>query len=218
MINWAKHEIEIAKNKNNDEYFGMCCDSALKAYETLLNDEHSGFSWGTTVYILNTLCQGKPLSDITDDDFVINEDYIPESPEYLAKHNLKSDVQCPRITSLFRKEYLDGTVKYHDNNRWVAYDEASNFGCHSGLVTRIMDNLYPIKMPYRPESNEVYITEFLTNKKNGDFDTVAIHYVVFEDGHTEKIDKFFKWDDDVDTYWAEISADEYSKRYERKIN
>lgn len=218
VLNWAKHEIEIAKNNNNDEYFGMCCDSALNAYITLCNDEHSGFSWETTVYILNTLCHGRPLSPITDDDFVINDDSTLESPEYLETHNLKSDVQCPRMHSLFREEYLDGTVKYHDNNRWVAYTEGGNFGFHSSLVTHFMDNLYPIKMPYNPEQHKVYITEFLTDKKNGDLDTVAINYVVFEDGHTERINRFFKFDNDVDTDWTEISADVYIVRCMRKIN
>lgn len=195
----------------------MCCDSALKAYETLLNDEHSGCSWGITVRILNTLCKSQPLSAITDDDFVITEDSILESPEYLAEHNLKSDVQCPRMSSLFRKEYLDGTVKYIDTSRWRAYSSDSKYGFYSSLVSHFMNELYPITMPYTPEVHKVHITEFLTDRKNGDFDTVGIHYAEFEDGHTEYIRKYFKWDEGVDTKWVNIPEDEYIDRCNRKI-
>ena len=59
MYDWAKREIEIAKkyNKNDNEedfdYIGGCYDSALKAYQCLCDDDHSGLSFSMTRSISN---------------------------------------------------------------------------------------------------------------------------------------------------------------------
>ena len=64
MFDWAKHEIELAKqferkdsDNNEDEFdYGCACyDSALKAYNALLEDGHSGMSISITKNILNRL-------------------------------------------------------------------------------------------------------------------------------------------------------------------
>ena len=54
-------------------------------------------------------------------------------------------------------------------------------------------------MPYMPASNKfkVYCEEFLTDRKNGDFDTVGVIYLINPDG--EKID--------VGRYFGEIGGD-----------
>ena len=51
MLNWAKREVEIAcKRENPDrkegefDYGCACYESALKAFDSLCQDEHSGFS------------------------------------------------------------------------------------------------------------------------------------------------------------------------------
>ena len=59
MLDWAKKEVEIAcKRENPDrkdgewDYCCACYESALKAYESLCNDGHSGYSFGFTKNIL----------------------------------------------------------------------------------------------------------------------------------------------------------------------
>ena len=61
LYDWAKNEIKIAcKNRSDcnesDEYYKACCESALRAYDCLLDDGHSGMSWNITKNILRDLC------------------------------------------------------------------------------------------------------------------------------------------------------------------
>ena len=56
MKDWAKREIELACKKENPEWDGKsfdygcaCYQSALKAYECLMEDVHSGMSYGFTI-------------------------------------------------------------------------------------------------------------------------------------------------------------------------
>jgi len=114
MKDWAKREVEIACKRENSNWDGKsfdygcaCYQSALKTYKAMLNDGHSGYSWHMVKGILNRLMDGKPLTPITDEDFVVTEDTILSTPEYLEKMGLKSEVQCPRMSSLFRTESLD---------------------------------------------------------------------------------------------------------------
>ena len=55
---------------------------------------------------------------ITDEDFFTDNSHKLESSEYLMKRGLKSSIQCPRMSSLFREETLDGKVIYHDIDRF----------------------------------------------------------------------------------------------------
>lgn len=65
MMEWAKREVEIAskrergdKPESECDYGCACYDSALKAFESLCGDDHSGFSIGITKGILNRLIEG----------------------------------------------------------------------------------------------------------------------------------------------------------------
>lgn len=62
MLEWAKREIELAckrergdRPENEFDYGCACYTSALKAFESLLNDDHSGMSIMITKHILNRL-------------------------------------------------------------------------------------------------------------------------------------------------------------------
>lgn len=68
MTEWAKREVEIASKRERGDkpesewdYGCACYDSALKAFEILCGDGHSGFSIGITKGILCLLgVRGKP--------------------------------------------------------------------------------------------------------------------------------------------------------------
>ena len=218
MLEWAKREIELAcdrergdRPKDEFDYGCACYASALKAFESLLEDGHSGMSIGYTKHILNRLIDGKVLTPIED---------TPEMWNDCARYEYEvgySTQQCKRMSSLFKDIYDDGTVKYNDVNRFVCtYEEEPGITWHSGLIDRILHEKFPITMPYMPSDRPfmVYCSEALTDPKNGDFDTVAIWYVKKPNGDREEINRFFKEGEDD---WIEINEAEYQKRKEMEV-
>lgn len=218
MMKWAKREIEIACKKENPnrkegEFDYACCESALKAFESLCEDGHSGFSIKMTQAILNRLIDGKPLTPIEDTDDIWKLCTPPgEYPE---------SYQCERMTSLFKDVYEDGTVKYSDND--YSYCVSINDPSETyrlGLVINIINERFPISIPYMPgKPTKVYCDTFLTDKKYGDFDTVGIFYAVKTENDKEEkieINRFFRASKgNEEGFWTEISKEEY---YERKKN
>ena len=218
MLEWAKREIELAckrerGNRPKDEFdYGCACyESALKAFKSLLGDGHSGMSIGYTKHILNRLIDGKVLTPIEDTPDIWND---------CARYDYEvgySTQQCKRMSSLFKDIYYDGTVKYKDINRFVCADkDRPSLTWHSGLVDEILNEQFPITMPYMPSDRPylVYCSEALTDPKNGDFDTVAIWYVKKPNGDREDINRFFKEGEDD---WIEIDDAEYQTRNEMGV-
>lgn len=61
MLEWAKNEVAIASKRERGDkpegewdYGCACYDSAMRAFESLLGDGHSGMSIGFTKNILNS--------------------------------------------------------------------------------------------------------------------------------------------------------------------
>jgi hypothetical protein len=184
-----------------------------------MEDGHSGMSFGFTKNILIRLMEGKPLTAITDDDFFGvergTEEYPGESDEWLKSQGLKSDLQCPRMSSLFRQETLDGKIKYHDVGR-AYYVNADDENDTYYSNTYFLDDMFPITMPYYPpvKPYKIYARTFLFDKNNGDFDTKGILYVITPDG--EKIDlNIYKAE--KDKKFVDITEEEYNYRYEHRV-
>lgn len=226
MLDWAKREVEIACKKENPnrkegefDYGCSCYESALKAFESLLEDGHFGFSIKMTQAILIRLLNGQPLTPIEDTEDI----WDVCSCSGILAHGI--DVyQCKRMSSLFKHIYLDGTVKYYDvdNSYCVDINNPSNM-YSSSLVRKLIDEMFPIKMPYMPgKPIAVYCEDFLTDKKHGNFDTVGVFYALkTENGKQEKIEinRFFrKPEGDKEGDWTEISKKEYEERKTRKIS
>lgn len=158
----------------------------------------------------------KPLTPIEDTDDVWN--LIDNHEDGYISY------QCKRMSSLFKDVYADGTVKYDDISRSYCVDiNNSNNKYSSGLVRRIIDAMFPITMPYMPgKPIKVYCEDFLTDKKNGDFDTVGVFYALkTENDKQEKIeiDRFFRAPKgDEKGAWIEISKDEYMQRKDKRLN
>lgn len=221
MLDWAKREVRIACEKGNInmkkedlDYKRACYESALKAFKSLYEDGHTGFSIKITQDILVRLLDGKPLTAIEDTDDAWNLCSCPKDGPELYQHK--------RMSSLFKHVYSDGTVRYNDVDRSYCVNiHDLNDTYSSGLVSRIIDEMFPITMPYMPgKPIIVYCEEFLTGKTNGDFDTVGVFYVwKTENGKPEKIEinRFFKDSDDEKVNWTEISKDEYYHLKNRRI-
>ena len=160
--------------------------------------------------------KSKPLTPIEDTDDVWN--LIDNHEDGYISY------QCKRMSSLFKDVYADGTVKYDDINRSYCIDiHNSNNKYSSGLVRRIIDVMFPITMPYMPgKPIKVYCEDFLTDKKNGDFDTFGVFYALkTENDKQEKIEinRFFREPKDGEVgKWTGISKEEYMQRRDKRLN
>ena len=224
MYEWAEQECRLAcKNENPNfdfdsddfDYGCSCYKSALKAYKSLMEDGHSGMSFSFTRDILERLMRDEPLTPITDDDF--KDGSIIYDADDLTSMGLKSEIQCPRMSSLFRKETIDGEVTYHDLDRAYCIDMEKPSDTFSSSASNIVDELFPIKMPYLPERGKykVYVQSFLTDKKNGGLDTRGIIYIITPDGKRIDINRYYT---EKEGKMVEISKDEYDKLLENRID
>lgn len=210
-LDWAKREIEIAcKRENSDrkdgefDYGCACYESALKAFKSLSEDHHSGYSIMETKNILNRLIDGKCLTPIedTDDIWVYSFDRNDGTRFY----------QCNRMFSLHKVVHPDGSITYDDVNRVLSCDVSSpNIRYYTGFIANKINKMFPITMPYYPESKpyEVYCDKLLTDPKNEDHDSLAMLYCIKPDGERVEINRYFKWSEDG---FVEISFDEWCER------
>lgn len=193
---WAEKEVEYAceHEKAGDdgdgfsEYGCACYKSALKAFNSLMEDGHSGMSIGFTKDILNRLIMGKPLIPITDDDDIW-------ANEMSYERNGEKSIQCNRMSSLFKHIKEDGSVTYSDVSRVICVNiNDSNNRYHSGLIDKIINEMFPINLPYMPPTKPfyVYCEEFLYNTDDkADFDTVGVFHVITPFGDKVTINRFF---------------------------
>ena len=211
MLEWAKREVEIASKRERGDkpesewdYGCACYAGALEAFEVLCKQGHSGMSISITKQILNRLIEGKPLTPIEDTEDVWNS-VIDRGEDF-------KEYQCKRMSALFKRVYDDGRVTYSDNDRIVCVDMHSGSTYYSGLVRGVVNEMYPLTMPYMPKAPyKVYCEDYLTDPKNGDFDTVGIRYLLTPEGERVTVDKFYK---ESGIGFAEISLDEYLERVE----
>lgn len=216
MTDWAKREVEIVCKPTKGEaetesvdykYNCACVESAFKAYASLMEDGHSGLSINLTKHILNRLIEGKPLTPIEDDPDIWNE---------ITSDHTCTRYQCKRMSALFKYVYSDGTIKYTDIDRCIAIDiHNPRTSFHYGFVSEMIDRMFPIVMPYSPDGYfKVYREEFLTDERNGDYDTQGVLYLITPDNEKVEVNRFFKEDG---REWVEIDEDEYEKRKARRI-
>lgn len=214
LLKWAERELEIVRNnlkispeeeKGENNYILGCYESAFKAFKSLLEDEHSGMSISITKSILIRLIDGRPLNDIQDIEDVWNEvsGFSGDVKEY----------QCSRMSSLFKKVYPDGSVKYNDIDRAVCVNVDDPRDMFHGYGCRILDDMLPIEMPYSPSSKKykIYCKEFLYEEDGGDFDTLGVLYAISPEGEKINIERYFK-DVKGTPGWVEINSDEYLYR------
>lgn len=212
MLEWAKNEVAIAtkrergdKPENERDYGVACYESAMKAFESLLKDGHSGMSIGFTKAILNRLIDGKPLTAIKDTEDIWTN-------KYTISGDAVTVYQCKRMGSLFKYVYPDGKIIYRDNQRtYCVNTESPEVDYHNGFIRQIYDEMYPITMPYMPNDkpDAIVCDELLTDRKNGDFDTIAILYIKRSDGEKVEVNRYFKWKENG---FVEITGREYFQR------
>lgn len=212
MKTWAEKEIEIAKKRERGntpeeewDYGCACYDSALKAYNSLMDDYHGGFSFSVTRQILINLLNKIPLSPIHGED---DEWY------YGFSHEDYEIYQNRRLHSLFKHVYKDGSIKYYDNDRFICVNVDTKRRSHFNLVKHMVEEyVESISMPYTPPNKpyEIYWSAFSFDRNNGDFDTWKIYEIVTPENKHITVCRYFK-DADCDSGFEEIDEDEYNIR------
>lgn len=230
MYEWAENECRIACKRENPNYdfdsdefdYGCSCyKSALKAYKSLCEDNHSGASFAFTKGILVSLMDEHPLTPITDEDFFISRENdeisMLENDSWLESRGIKSEIQCPRMYSLFRIESIDGIVEYTDTDRAYFVDVEYPSQTYNSNAD-FLDEMFPITMPYMPKRGKykIYTQTFLTDKRHGDFDTSGILYVVTPDN--EKIDIGIYKTEDENGQMRNITKEEYDELLKKRID
>lgn len=216
MLEWAKNEVAIASKRERGDnpecdldYGCACYDSAMRAFESLLGDGHSGMSIVFTKNILDRLIDGKPLTPIEDTKEVWWDPHIDSSDG-------SKQYQCKRMRSLFKRVYPDGSVTYSDVDRYYCINKDSpDVSWRNGFIAKIYNEMYPLTLPYMPSSRPDVIVcdELLTDRKNGDYtyqyDTLAILYIKKADGERVEVNRYFE---ENGVSFTEISTEEYKER------
>ena len=221
MSSWAAHEVELAvqsekeatKGTDDWKYGAGCYESALRAFQSLCRDGHSGFSIQMSKSILNRLVDGRTLTPIED-----TPDIWSDISEVFSKGEKSKQYQCKRMSSLFKKIAEDGTVSFSDTNRVSCINiENPDVSFINGFATRVIDSIFPITMPYLPSSKKFKVVqdEFLVDPKNGDYDTVGYLHILTPDGKKVELNRFFK---EVDGQMVQIEKAEFDERKANRVN
>ena len=212
---WAKREVELAKNEAlksgadncSAHYICECLNSALKAFNSLCEDGHSGSSMEQTLMFLQRLVRRLPLTPIDEDTTWVKSN-VSESGTITY--------QCARMASLFKDVDREGNITYSDVNRVVCVnkDDLKAPVWYKGFVSKVVNSIYPIKFPYYPATNPIiaYVSEHTTSLSE-DFDTMCIDSVKLDNGETVEVKRFFKEDTEGNS-WIEINQKEYNSRVE----
>lgn len=219
MDEWAKREVAIAckreapDRKDGEFDYGCACyESALKAYLSLCEDQHSGASFGFTRSILLRLLYARPLTAIEGKDEEWN--LVGESC------NGTKEYQSIRMSSLFKEVAPDGTISFYANN-YHCVDEDNGITYFGGGAHKVLEQyIEPITMPYYPPTKdyEIHTKEYLTDSKHGDFDTKVYLYIICPDGKRIEVNKAYA---ETENGWQEINEEELKKRiemHEKRVN
>lgn len=219
MYNWARQEVQLAKaelkrNKNDEaQYMIACYDSALRAYEKLMKDGHSEMSFIITRGILEKLMYEIPLTPIEDSEIMW---------EHAYDRGNESVFQHKRMPSLFKRvNKKTGITRFSDNNRVLCKNPVDTRSAYfyNGFIMRIIDGMFPIEFPYMPTKEKyiAYVTDFLMDPANGDFDTVNLVSVKLPAGEVRPINLYYKKENGC---WSLITQDEWigrkKKAFERE--
>lgn len=191
-----------AIEENDDTFLDYVIEgyrSALRAYETMAADGHSGISWGLARQIFARLAEGKPLKNLNS---------YEDRPEEWGERSHWTVGDCAvlsniRYPALSYRVNASGKAIYHYTDRWVfEAPDYPNIPWHNGFLANYLDEKFPIQFPYNPITIHVRVEEILTDPAHGDFDAMrVIDFADPETGRKVSIDVCFE---EVDGKWQEI--------------
>lgn len=215
---WAEKEISLASEYNceyedEDGSIVECgyesrtkhLEIAMKMFRNIPEGcEPLDFEMESIKCILNQLMSGKPLTPIEDTkDVWVSVDIKNDSKTF----------QCRRMKSLFKEIKEDGSVIYNDETRyhaiWIGHERMG--WLHEKVVDKVMNELYPITMPYMPSDigYRVYVEAFKADYKSESIDTIGIIYTITPDNKRKSINRYFSI---KKRKYIEISQEKYLRR------
>lgn len=219
MYDWARQEVQLVKaelkrNKNDEaQYLAACYESALRAYQELMRDGHTGTSFAITRGILEDLMHEIPLTPIEDSEIMW---------KHLYDHENDAIFQHKRMPSVFRTvNKKTGVVRFSDHDRVLCKNptDISPTYFYNNFINKIIDGMFPIEFPYMPTKEKyiAYVTEFLMDPANGTFDTINLVSVKLPSGEVRPINLYYK---EENGRWSLITPDEWigrkKKAFERE--
>ncbi len=197
---WAEKEISLAsKYKREYEDKHGCIveegyegrtkylETAMKMFRNIPEGcEPLDFGMESIKCILNQLMSGKPLTPIED------------TKDVWESVDIKNDskiFQCRRMKYLLKEIKEDGSVMYNDETRyhaiWIGHEHMG--WLHEKVVDKVMNELYPITMPYMPSGigYRVYVEAFKADFKSERIDTLGIIYAITPDNKRKSINRYF---------------------------
>ncbi len=220
MSEWGDNEIKIACKKENPDWDGKsfdygcsCYQSALKAYKSICEDGHSGYSYSITKNILKRLLDELPLTPIEDTPDVWGMSYKDEDGS--------ESFQCNRMSSLFKHVDKYGNVTYSDCNRSYCQEITNPKDTYSGANSKIIDKMFPITMPYYPKNGNKYkvLTDTFLAKgfegDNTDYNTRGVLYVITPENERVEVNEYYG---EKDGKLVRITKEEYEIRLKNRVN
>lgn len=172
--------LALSHDKTMPDLARFVYSSALGAYAAVLQDNHSGSSWEITHSVVNRMLSELALTPVRDEDFVSLDDEEPATTS--------------RQYGLFKRLELDGSVTYTDIHRveGVYLDTGEHFT--SGLVRAVVDEMFPIKLPYYAPGTpyRVYVRTYCDKgfpNDHHDFNREWLSHVVTPSGECVTIDR-----------------------------
>lgn len=222
---WAKREVELAAEQGLSTEAIASYQVALDTFINFLDNAQNLTDQLVEVAkaVLFELIHSQPLTPIQDDE---NEWVVSDHTFGYDPYNEREDghawnmYQSLRYPSLFKKVvYKKGDEKevtYTDIDRSSAIDIWTMNCYEGGLAESILNEMYPITMPYQPSVDKIRIfTEEFAHSEGDDPDTFGILYFRLPSGELQKIDRFFKEDPETSKI-VEIDSKEYHERIVKK--
>lgn len=213
VLDWASNELKMALNalgegKNDEEVnktAKKCYESAIRCYQALVADQHTGNSIGITKEIFNRLVNVMPLTPIGKDEDCWQE--LEGKP---------GNYICTRYTSLTKKTDKDGAITYHDSRRVVCKDILTGNKYNSGFVANLIDIVLPIVLPYNPSIKKIVV--YTKDVTIGDNWYLGIIDAFNIDNQPTQIHKYVKINEKAAESVVEISEEEFNKIYNEHVN
>lgn len=221
-LEWAKKEINILKEnlfkggdeeseeaklavKNKNKVLFDCYEFVCALRADNLDESYIALAKNIMIRLLET----KPLTPVGD----VDEEWIQIAPYKYVNE---------RLPGFFKKvdEMNTDNVTYHYNERVICHDIVTNQFYGFGLANRVIDEMFPITVPYYPYGQYIVkVSEcrahslIRENDTKPDFNVVAIHSVIRPDYGPYDINRFFREpkDGEKPNYgsWVEIDATEF---------
>ena len=122
------------------------------------------------------------------------------------------------MSALFKDVAPDGTTTYSDTSRTYVVDiEKPDTPYTNGIATQLIDKIFPITMPYFPYDRRFKVVRdtFLSDEKNGDYDTIAFLYFITPTGKRIDLNYYFKL---VEGKMVSIDKAEFDDRKANRVD